>query len=223
MKCKKNKYILIISFLVYILLLSVSCSNPNSVIMEDSYFNLKKIAAEYKKGITWSEEIEKDRLKQKIPSVEGMEKSINITPFTILASKNEENYKKIYPEISGFSYLDTSMLPSEVLEILDNFCSAIIEDAETETYVNQDTMYTLVIFLYDLEKNKIKFSSYVAGLPFSEDETYYECPVRFYLALENENGTDTASAYDPFMDVDILITKEKDVWKINQIVYDIEN
>ena len=64
-----------------------------------------------------------------------MEKGIKVTPFNILVSKNEENYLKIYPEIPGFTYLDTSMLPDDALEVLDNFCSAIIEEAESEGIV----------------------------------------------------------------------------------------
>ena len=223
MQYKNSKTLICIFSLIFILLLSVSCSNPNTVILEDNTLNLKKVAIEYRNSISFTEELEKDRLKQKIPSVEGMEKGIKVTPFNILVSKNEENYLKIYPEIPGFTYLDTSMLPDDALEVLDNFCSAIIEEAESETYVNPNAMYTLVLFLYDLEQTKAKFSSYVAGQPFSEDGTYFECPVRFYYVTENEISNELSSIYDPFLDVDILLCCENNNWTINQIVYDIEN
>lgn len=191
----------------------ISCSDPNSIVVQEDAVNLKSIAQSYEKKISWSPEVEKERLKQKVPAVDGIEKSIKITPINLLLSLEEEFVEPLYPELKGLGKLNISLLDKDQNELLDKFCSAVVADKNIEPYISSQTFYTVVLFNYDLQQTAYKFSSYIAGEPFIEDEENIECPVRFFFKDSSEND---------YFDVNIFLKLENQKWTISQIVYDIE-
>lgn len=209
----EKRKISVFSCLMLAFVTIVSCSDPSNIIIQDDTVNLKSIAISYEKKIDWSEELEKDRLEKKIDSVDGIEKSLKVTPLNILFSREEEFVEPLYPELSGLGKINISALTFEQYDILDKFCSAIVEEKNTETYISVNSFYTVVLFNYDIEQNSYKFSSYIAGEPFFEDEQNIECPVRFYFTDSTDNES---------FDVNVFLKFENEKWVISQIVYDIE-
>lgn len=207
-KLKKSVFL----FLTLFLFIIISCSGPDSIVIQEDAVNLKNIATSYEKGITWTEEIEKEKLNQKIPSVDGIEKSVKVTPINILFSREEEFVEPLYPELAGLGKINVSVLNSDQYDVLDKFCSAIVEDKNIEPYISVNSFYTVVLFNYDLVQEAFKFSSYIAGEPFFEDDENIECPVRFFY---NEDNAE-------YFDVNIFLKLENEKWVISQIVYDID-
>ncbi len=209
---EKRRYSVIFIFSLLFFMI-ISCSNPNDIIIQEDTSNLKSIAQSYEKKISWSQELEHNRLNQKIPSVNGIDKSIKLTPVNILFSLEEKEVELLYPELKGLGKINLSALNEEQYEVLDKFCSAVVEDKNIEPYISTESFYTIVLFNYDLEQYSLKFSSYIAGEPFFEDEENIECPVRFFHKESTDNE---------YFDVNVFLKYENDKWAISQIAYDIE-
>lgn len=189
------------------------------------------------KNMQWTTELEGGRLTQKVVGIDGFESSIVAGPDIAFASGNEDAYAPVFPAIPGFSTLNTSMLDESALSLLDTFCTAITTGADADACMEKGHLYSLVLFLYDLDqKDGPLFSSYVLGEPFKNDEVF-QCPVRFYYASNDKKeqpvaaglpipqdavpvDVKTGTVYEPSLDVYLYLVKEDSYWKIDQIAYD---
>jgi len=215
----------------------ISCVNPNNGISDSSDKTLRATAEIIEKETVWSDELEGTVLTQKTTGADGIDKSIEANPYCIFASGSETSYKPVHPEIVGFAKLDTSLLDKDAAATVESFCDAIVKGDDADAYMKKESMYSLVIFLYDLSQNKTdSFSSYVIGEPFDNDGIL-QCPVRLYYKQEESHDASvtagdmndtlpkaeadklTGSAYERSLDIFLYIEKVEDSWKISQISY----
>lgn len=193
---------------------------------------------EAREKAAWSYEIEGERLSKKISSVDAIEKNIPLEPISMIALEGGRPFPAIFPELEGFTALDTTDIQGEVLDTVSGFCRALIEhtspsrksdskkneseekkseseeeDAQEDSskidgYFPENTLYSLVLFLADSEEAGA-VKSFVVGKPFVDDENI-EVPLR----LSCENATVYALAYP---------APHEESWKIQQIeIYKVE-
>ena len=166
-----------------------------------------KIAAEnFDSKTNWTSQLEELRLGENIPEPDGVATQ-DVTAQMIFASGKESLYPEIYPELPGFSLLDTSALDEASRSCVEGFANALIASENAENFIAEDKMYTLVIFYEDTglkSSSKNKFEKYILGQPFLTEEVF-ECPVRFIKADKT------------YIDVNLYLENKNSTCKINQI------
>jgi hypothetical protein len=211
-----------------LIMVFTGCSNPNVGMVEGDSGTLRATADILDTKTEWTEELEKARLTKTNTSVDGIDQSVDSSPMNIFASGNEGSYAPIYPSIPDFSVLNYSSLDPNALSVIDGFCTAITKNVDADSYMQDGHLYSLVLFLYDLDmRGEPLFKSYILGEPFISDDGI-ECPVRFYY--ENKKipadyiraPEKVGSAYDPSLDINLYLVKQDSVWKIDQIAYDLQ-
>lgn len=191
----------------------------------DSDLTLRVTADAIDDRTEWSAELEANRLTEKVTGADGIQNGVVAKPENVFASGNESAYKPVYPEIPGFGSLDISALDSGARNTLDGFCTAITKGVDADSFMANGQLYSLVLFLYDLNQNdNAAFGSYIIGEPFDADGVL-ECPVRFFYVNKKSDSKEKAkpfNAFDPSLDVYVYLIKNENVWKIEQITYDVE-
>jgi len=194
-------------FSTFLMLSILSCKNTSDAkLVYTDNDTIKQSVIEREKGITWTQEIEKDRLTERInrSSMElGSEVPYNKELFKI--SKN--NRDSLYPEFSDFGSLDIRNLRPSLKEKLNNFCKSLSSENHNNaaSYFSKKYIFNYVFFVQDLEEGwknnfdqnypkpekekKIKdneeapafniFSKWTFGEPFIGSEIM-QIPVRFY-------------------------------------------
>lgn len=186
-----------------------SCSQPVGT-MEFTAETLRTNARSMEKNTKWAQDLDSSMITNAYTDADGISKSIYITPEIIYASKSPEYSTPVYPYLSGFTYLDTSALTENQKSTLDSFCNAIITKSNADSYMAPSSLYTLVLFRYDISTRKdLVLSEYVLGQPFVTDELI-QCPVRF---LDNKGRP---------LDVSIYLNPSS-VDKITQIVCELND
>ena len=108
-----------------ILFSTIACKNTSEtkLVFSDND-TIKQSVKDREQGITWTQELEKDRLSQTITrnSIElGLE-----VPYTKEVFKiNKSNQSPVYPEYSDFGSLDTRNIRPSIKEKMNNFCSSL--------------------------------------------------------------------------------------------------
>ena len=212
----------ILSFAIF------SCNNANEPKIEESTTDTLKSQVENRqKEITWTKELEANRLSSSLQyKNQIINNNISITRNLLNVVQNVN--LPVYPELSGFSSLDTSLLPKSVRDNVESFCLAFSKNPfkGAESYFNSDYLFNFVFFRNDLitlwktnfgtdfpltqeddsegeaENNLQLFDKWIFGQPFLGEEII-QLPVRFYC----KDGT---------IDVKIYINRLKSN-TINQI------
>ena len=158
-----------------------SCSN-NTAVNEEAFETLRTEAQSLEDSMKWTIELEPDTLKQRVSGADGMDRSLVASGTFVFASGAESEYPRIYPKIEGFANLDVSKYEDSDLTLVKGFCRAVTAGEDADAFINKDSLYTLVLFRYDLltyyGNSKPPFTSYLIGEPFI-NENVYQCPVRF--------------------------------------------
>ncbi len=208
----------------------VSCKKTKEVQLEE-YTPLSKKVTELKKAANWSYEIENDRLSKKIKSFEAISNNVSLGPASLVALEGGRQMTGIFPELVGFTSLDTSNIHGEILDTINAFCKEMVDfsnaspgtgadDKKAESEKKDDekkgvkdsskidalwsrgTLYSLALFLADSE-DAGKFKSYIIGKPFVGDELV-EVPVRW-------------TCRDKILYTKIYPVEDNNNWKIQQI------
>jgi len=140
-------------FLAFSLILSlVSCSNADQgAAIVDETPTLRYTATSLRESTIWTEEVEVDRLTSNISAVPGVSSHINLSPLIILAC--DPSYSnRIFPVLSGFGSLDTSLIPSALREMLVSFSDSISKGKDADSFMNKDALYSLSLFYIDFNK-----------------------------------------------------------------------
>ena len=205
MKKTVKKYI--ISFSIIILCLFIfSCKNnsePKLVYTEND--TIKQSVKIREQGITWSQEIEKERLTEKITRAS---KEIGAeVPYTKELFKiSRDNQSPVYPEFIDFGSLDTRNLRPSLKEKMNNFCKSLSSENHSgaDVFFSRKYIFNYVFFINDLEEGWEKyfnelypqtdsdkkntqednektglFTKWTFGEPFIGSEII-QIPVRFY-------------------------------------------
>lgn len=224
MQYKKNAdFIKKLVVLIFILFAVISCSNPNTEFFEEDLITLKEQTENLKVTVLWTDELEANRLLEKIESIQGIDKDLPGTTENIVFSKYEDNLYPVYPEVPGFSIINTSLLEPAALSVLNEFCNSIINKESVENLFCKDTLYSLVVFLYDLEENgNPEFSSYLIGEPYFNSRDDIQCPARIFYKKDEYAFDDLMGQYrEKAMDILIYLRREENTWKIEQVAYEV--
>ena len=136
----------------FILFSLFSCSNAAEVkVVTEVPETLKSVVADKEFNVTWTNELEGDRLTENIYSdSEYISDYFYLSPDNVIIShKNEE---PIYPELKGFGSLDTRNIPSSINYIITSFCDALSKDLlkGPEQYFDSNYYFNFVFFKTDL-------------------------------------------------------------------------
>lgn len=140
--------------IVYLILLSVllfSCSNVSEVSqIVDKEATLKEIIVTKESDISWTKALEEDRLIQTIYSDKNVSGQISLTPEVVAITSGNE--KPIYPELKGFTSLDTSTISSYLLSFINDFCKSVSDNIYNgpQSYFDSNFIFNYVFFKNDL-------------------------------------------------------------------------
>lgn len=167
-----------------------ACSNSSGT---DKYFhtdNLKKEAESVRESLQWTQEIEKNRLTQKIDSNDYISSSIKLTPNSMIAYEAGKNHPVVYPELDDLGSLDISDLDANIISLISDFCQSYVNEKECETFFVEDQIYPLVLFMYDAKDFVKTNARWLMGKAFVTDNAI-QVPVRF----ANAQGTMLVNVY----------------------------
>ena len=196
-KLNKNlrQYIYIISSAI-ILLSTAACKNTSETkLVYNDNDTIKQAVKEKEQSITWTQELEKERLSQTINrnSIElGLEVPYSKEIFKI----SKTNQEPVYPELDDFGSLDTRNIRPSIKDKMNNFCSCLSSENHSgaDAYFSRKYIFNYVFFIKDLEegwKNNFEenypakidtdglFTKWTFGEPFIGSEIM-QIPVRFY-------------------------------------------
>ena len=171
----------------------ISCSNSNeSKLIYIENDTIKQAVKEKEQGITWTQEIEKERLIQKING--NMIQASPEVPYNKELFKITKSIQKsVYPSYSDFGSLDITNLKPEIKEKLNDFCKAFSSEAHkgASSYFHSRYQFNYIFFENDIEHNWQKnfnvklpensdyFNKWIFGKPFIGGDII-QIPVRFY-------------------------------------------
>jgi len=151
---KKSYRSCILIFSSVLMFSVIACKNSSETkLVYTEADTIKKSVKEREQDITWTQELEKERLTQRInrSSMElGSDVPYNKELFKISKKKNEP----VYPEFSDFGSLDTRNLRPAIKEKLNNFCSSLssVNHSGADSYFSRKYIFNYVFFVKDLEE-----------------------------------------------------------------------
>lgn len=204
----------------------LSCSHMQSKRLDDEEETLRALSISREAEIPWTDELEADRLTLAINTTEGIEKRVALSPLSVLANTEEKSILPLYPQLDWLGKLDYSAFPEAARTVLDNFCEAFIAGEKTEQYVTSQGRYLLALFYHDIAT---LITPLKPVLPAKEEatteETATEVPADFtsfrygapfvsadFLQVPAQFSGDFAT-----MNASIILIREKDAWKVDQI------
>ncbi|MDY2615345.1 hypothetical protein [Treponema succinifaciens] len=190
--------ILIIAFFV-----SCAASVEESEVKDET---LKSSAENFERISLWSNEIEADILKEKLPGIKNVSSKTALSPASVALAFIDS--KSVFPNFKDSFGLDISSMDKEALKILDSFFYSFEKNEDCEKYFEAESLYSLVIFLHDFSEIKANVLNHVAGEPFFSDGIY-QCPVRIFLK-SNDKKNSSADIY-------AYLKKIDQEWKIFQL------
>ncbi|MCR5613614.1 hypothetical protein [Treponema sp.] len=169
------------TFLSLLSLVLFSCSNSAGLNASLEDKNIKTIVAQKNEEITWTKEIEKSILSQKIDSIDYINSSLPLTPDVIIAYDAGMPHKNVYPYLEGFESLDVSDLDAEAANVIAQFCTNLVRKESCDSFMAKDSVYALAMFLYDAGECSFDFTNarWLLGKPFVT-ESSLEVPAYFY-------------------------------------------
>lgn len=162
------------------------CKNASSSEIVSEQNTLKSLTNSKLQNIQWTNEIEKNRLKEKIHSSLVVSKSLSLTPDVMIALEGGIPRNPIYPSIDDFGSLDISDLDYKIYDLINSFFIDLKNSKNCDFYIAKNSIFAISLFMYDL--GQLSFSlnnlSWIMGKPFL-DEEIIEVPIR----LNNETNS----------------------------------
>ena len=199
---------IIISSLIIFSSLLFSCKNTSETkLVYTESDTIKKSVKEKSQDITWTQELEADRLSTRITrSAMELGPDVQYTRDIFKISKSNQN--PVYPDLNDFGSLDTRNLRPAVKEKLNNFCKSfsLIDHSGADSHFSRKYIFNYVFFKNDLEtgwktnfgkeypqksaksdkseksektEEPVIFTKWIIGEPFISSEIM-QIPVRFY-------------------------------------------
>ena len=182
-----------VSSLFAVLTLAFSCSNTQeSKLVYTENNTIKQSVKEKEQEITWTLELEGERLSETI-NRNSMQLGSDVPFGKDIYKINSKNSPSVYPSISEFGSLDTRDLKLSVKQKLNGFCEALSakDHANADSFFSKKYIFNYVFFIKDFEdgwkKNFDKplpsedkaFTKWLFGEPFNGADII-QIPVRFY-------------------------------------------
>ena len=177
-----------------ILICLISCSNTqeSKLVYNAESDTIKQSVKDKEQGITWTQELEEERLSQRI-NRDSMELGADVAYNQEVYKISKKNQNPVYPSLSDFGSLDTSNLRNSVKQKLNSFCEVFADSEKSgaDSYFSRKYIFNYVFFVNDLkdgwkkhfdkaypEKSNI-FNKWTFGEPFNGADII-QIPVRFY-------------------------------------------
>lgn len=189
--------------LIVALFVSCAASVEESEVKDDT---LKNSVENFERTSLWSNEIEADILKEKLPAVKKISPKTILSPASVALASVDS--KTVFPNFKDSFSLDVSSMDKNALKILDLFFYSLESNADCEKYFETEYLYSLVIFLHDFSEMKLNILNHVAGEPFFSDGIY-QCPVRIFLKTNDKKNSS--------VDIYVYLKKTNQEWKIFQL------
>lgn len=189
--------------LIVALFVSCAASVEESEVKDDT---LKNSVENFERTSLWSNEIEADILKEKLPAVKKISPKTILSPASVALASVDS--KTAFPNFKDSFSLDVSSMDKNALKILDLFFYSLESNADCEKYFETEYLYSLVIFLHDFSEMKLNILNHVAGEPFFSDGIY-QCPVRIFLKTNDKKNSS--------VDIYVYLKKTNQEWKIFQL------
>ncbi len=169
------------AFLLFVVAFTFAGSSSDTI-------TLKSETSFLDESSVWTEPLESDVLSEKLPHLDSIAPKFQATPESVAVSRIDP---PVFPSLEdGFS-LDVSSIDVAALSVIDSFFNCLktasldsqaFNDKYTslESFFAEGRLYSLVIFLHDIEEKGFLITSYIAGKPFLLDESW-ECPVRLFM------------------------------------------
>ncbi len=187
-----------------------SCSVGIEAYQDYTDVTLRQTIGQIAQRTYWTHDIDGSILSSKIIGADGVSQTFSADPTSVFASGAESLYPPIYPDIEGFAVLNTSGLSESAAANLNGFCNAIVEKRSADSFMDRDSIYSLVIFNYDINREGKRFTSFILGEP-SNNGPIIQCPVRF---LEKDGFQDAFVYLSPDRSYKIIslefVAREKD-------------
>ena len=171
-------------FVIFLFALSLVGCKKEKVALAQSESNFIRSEVDNERSkVTWTEPIRKDGLAKQELIMPSMRIRDNFAAYRI--------GKTVYPYLPGFGSLNTEILPSEVVDLLDGFLATAAIPPPEDRSIDTDFLHPELEFLPHIMK--FHFTSLhpinrmIYGEPFVLEEGY-QIPVRF---LSDEMHTDT--------------------------------
>lgn len=159
-----KKFIFALITVIFLPCLFTSCADGVQEKNQDEAVETLRSAAEnINSKIRWTEQLEEGRLTSKL-SVLGLGNKVKASPLAVSAVKTQEE-DFIYPVLSGFASLNTTLIPVNLKNTLESFCSSFSKNDDISSFARKESLYNLALFCYDL---KILYPEYQAF--FAQDE-----------------------------------------------------
>ena len=179
------------SLLFFLCLNSCSNSQESKLIYTESN-TIKQSVKAKEQEITWTNEIEGERLTKTI-NRGAMNLGSEVQYTKELYKINQNNNKTVYPSLESFGSLDTRDLRLSAKEKINNFCTALASEKQSgaDAFFSKKYIFNYVFFINDLEAGWKKnfntdisnetypFTKWIYGEPFNGADIM-QIPVRFY-------------------------------------------
>lgn len=162
----------------------ISCKNTteNKLIYSEND-TIKELVKNREQSITWTFEMEPDRLTKKITrSVWDIGPDVPFTPDYLKLSKNLQ--RPVFPSLDDFGILKTDNITYNVKDKIEDFCKKLSEyqDSEIVAFFSSKYVFNYVFFLQDFEKGWKK--NFGVAIPDDEDQI-----IKKWLVAEPFTGT----------------------------------
>ncbi len=187
---KKNQTIKILCFYAFFMIFLVSCGKKSSAPdFARSFKNLREEAQTLDQKITWTEELERGRLEAVIKEKKGISDKVALSPLAVSAALSQDDIE-VYPSLTGFTSLDTSLIDDFLWRFLDDFSHSFMKGDGLERYFLSESKISLTLFYIDFDKalreefgidsrEGIIFTEFIAGSPYIEND-FTKVPLMFY-------------------------------------------
>lgn len=189
--------------LIVALFVSCAASVEESEVKDET---LKSSAENFERTSLWSNEIESDILKEKLPAVKNISSKATLSPVSVALASVDS--KPVFPNFKDSFSLDISSMDKDALKVLDSFFYSLENNADCEKYFETENLYSLVIFLHDFSEMKKNVLNHTVGEPFFSDGIY-QCPVRIFLKTNDKKNSS--------VDIYAYLKKTNQEWKIFQL------
>lgn len=130
----------------------LSCSNADQdAAPADETPTLRYTANSLYESTIWTEEIETDRLSTPVSSVSGISSKLNLSPLIVLAGTQPDS-SRIFPTLSAFGSLDTTLISKSLRETLTSFSDCIAKNKDADSFFSKDSLYSLALFCSDFKR-----------------------------------------------------------------------
>ena len=142
-------------FSVFFIISIIACNNSaETKLVYTENDTIKQSVKEREQGITWTQELEKERLTTRITR-SSMEIGSDVPYNKELFKISKTMQAPVYPDLNDFGSLDTRNIRESVKDKMNNFCSNLSLENHTgaDSFFSKKYIFNYVFFIKELEES----------------------------------------------------------------------